>query len=302
MELGLIGLGKMGAPMTQRLLQQKHTVWVYDADPVKGRELAGLGAQPAKTLDELVAGLKAPRAVWVMLPAGGVTETMLRSLASLLEPGDLGVDGGNSHYQDSIRRAGEWAERGLHFLDVGTSGGIWGLREGYSLMIGGEIEQVERLRPVFAALAPAPDCGWGRVGAHGAGHFAKMVHNGIEYGLMQAYAEGFAILHAKADLIEDSARVAGLWRNGSVIRSWLLDLIAAALAENPAMTGISSAVADSGEGRWTVAEAIDLNVPAPVITLSLLNRLASRVETRYADQLLAVMRQKFGGHAVDSND
>jgi len=185
MELGLIGLGKMGAPMTQRLLQQKHTVRVYDADPVKSHELARLGARPAETLDELVTGLKAPRTVWVMLPAGGVTETMFRSLASLLEPGDLGVDGGNSHYRDSIRRAGEWAERGLHFLDVGTSGGIWGLREGYSLMIGGEVEQVERLRPVFAALAPAPDRGWGRVGAHGAGHFAKMVHNGIEYGMMQ---------------------------------------------------------------------------------------------------------------------
>jgi 6-phosphogluconate dehydrogenase len=235
-----------------------------------------------------------------MLPAGAVTEATLSDLLDLLEPGDLGVDGGNSYYRDSIRRAGEWAAHSLHFLDVGASGGIWGLSEGYSLMIGGEPEQVERLRSVFTALAPAADRGWGRVGGHGAGHFAKMVHNGIEYGLMQAYAEGFALLNAKADLIEDPAGVAELWRNGSVIRSWLLDLTAAALAGNPGMEGIPGVVADSGEGRWTVAEAIDLNVPAPVITLSLLNRLASRLETSYADQLLAVMRQRFGGHALDA--
>jgi len=302
MELGLIGLGKMGAPMAQRLLQKQHEVWVYDADPAKGRELARFGAHPVETLVELVRGLKTPRIVWTMLPAGAATEATLHSLAELLEPGDLGVDGGNSYYQDSIRRAREWAERGLHFLDVGASGGVWGLNEGYSLMIGGEAEQVERLRPVFAALAPAPDRGWERVGAQGAGHFAKMVHNGIEYGLMQAYAEGFALLHAKSDLIENPAGVAELWRSGSVIRSWLLDLTAVALAENPEMEGISGVVADSGEGRWTVAEAIDLNVPAPVITLSLLNRLASRMETNYADQLLAVMRQQFGGHAVGSTD
>lgn len=297
MELGLIGLGKMGAPMTRRLLQHEHEVWVYDVDLAKRCELARLGARSVETLAELVSRLQTPRIVWVMLPAGAVTETTLRKLMERLEPGDLGVDGGNSYYRDSIRRAGEWAARDLHFLDVGTSGGIWGLSEGYSLMIGGEPEQVERLRPVFTALAPAR--GWGRVGGHGAGHFAKMVHNGIEYGLMQAYAEGFALLNAKADLVEDPAGVAELWRNGSVIRSWLLDLTAAALAENPGMEGISGAVADSGEGRWTVTEAIDLNVPAPVITLSLLNRLASRLETSYADQLLAVMRQRFGGHAID---
>jgi 6-phosphogluconate dehydrogenase len=298
MELGMIGLGKMGAPMARRLLQHGHAVSVYDRDPAKGAVLTRFGARAADTVADLVAGLHAPRHLWVMLPAGDSTDATLRDLTDRLEPGDLAVDGGNSHYQDSIRRARAWAHRGLHCLDVGVSGGIWGLKDGYCLMIGGEREPVERLRPVWTALAPAPDRGWARVGGPGAGHFAKMVHNGIEYGLMQAYAEGFAILQAKPEVIDDLAAVAQLWQNGSVIRSWLLELTAAALAENPTLTGIPGAVADSGEGRWMVAEAIALNIPAPVITLSLLNRLASRLEPRYADQLLAVLRQQFGGHPL----
>ena len=294
----MIGLGKMGAPMARRLLQHGHAVSVYDRDPAKGGVLTRFGARAADTVADLVAGLHAPRHLWVMLPAGEATDATLRDLTDRLEPGDLAVDGGNSHYQESIRRARAWAHRGLHFLDVGVSGGIWGLKDGYCLMIGGEREPVERLRPVWTALAPAPDRGWNRVGGPGAGHFAKMVHNGIEYGLMQAYAEGFAILQAKPEVIDDLAAVAQLWQNGSVIRSWLLELTAAALAENPTLTGIPGAVADSGEGRWMVAEAIALNIPAPVMTLSLLNRLASRLEPRYADQLLAVLRQQFGGHPL----
>jgi 6-phosphogluconate dehydrogenase len=220
------------------------------------------------------------------------------ALAGLLAPGDTVIDGGNSNYKDSMRRGAALAAKGISFVDAGTSGGVWGLKEGYALMIGGEEAAVERLRPIFSTLAPAPDRGWARVGPSGAGHFTKMVHNGIEYGMMQAYAEGFSILEHKTELSLDLAQVAELWRHGSVVRSWLLDLTAIALKENPSMKGIAPYVSDSGEGRWTVAEAIDLDVPAPVITLSLLQRLRSRDTDSYADKLLSAMRNQFGGHAI----
>jgi 6-phosphogluconate dehydrogenase len=233
-----------------------------------------------------------------MVPAGEPTEAVVSTLAGLLSPGDTVIDGGNSNYKDSSRHANILGDQGLHFVDVGTSGGVWGLDEGYSMMVGGEREVVDRLRPLFETLAPAPDKGWGYVGPSGAGHFVKMVHNGIEYGLMQAYAEGFDILKAKEDFDLDLHQIAQVWRHGSVVRSWLLDLTAAALSEDQDLSDIKGWVADSGEGRWTVAEAIDVDVPAPVITLSLLMRLASRQDKSYAAKLLAAMRNQFGGHAV----
>jgi len=298
MELGMIGLGRMGANMSERLLRAGHRVVSYDRDPEAVKRVVGKGAQGVDGLEQLANKLAAPRAVWLMVPAGDPVDQTIQALLPHLRSGDAVVDGGNSYYKDSMRRSGQLRERGLHFVDVGTSGGIWGLTEGYSLMVGGEKNAVERLRPIFEALAPAPDRGWGHVGPSGAGHFTKMVHNGIEYGLMQSYAEGFAILKRKADLKLDLRQIAEIWRFGSVIRSWLLDLIARALAENKELTGIAPFVADSGEGRWTVQEAVDLNTPAPVITASLLERLRSRDTDSYADKLLAAMRNQFGGHAM----
>ena len=290
MKIGMVGLGRMGANMAARLQRGGHEVVTYDVAASTGRTVGSLPA--------LVAALPSPRAVWVMVPSGDATETTLKELALLLAQGDTIVDGGNSNYKDTQRRAKEFAARGVHYVDCGTSGGVWGLENGYSLMIGGEERAVERLRPIFEALAPARDRGWARVGHAGAGHFTKMIHNGIEYGLMQAYAEGFSILQHKEDLGLDVHQVAEVWRHGSVVRSWLLDLTAAALEENPSMEGIAPHVADSGEGRWTVQEAIDLDVPAPVITLALLQRLRSRDDESFADRLLAAMRQQFGGHAI----
>ena len=298
MKIGMVGLGRMGANMTTRLLRGGHAVVVYDRSPDVVRAAAQAGATPSGSLEDLVARLDAPRAVWVMVPAGEPTERTVSALAELLSPGDTAIDGGNSNYQESIRRAETLRSRGVHFLDVGTSGGVWGLTEGYSLMVGGDDDAAERLRPVFETLAPAADRGWGRVGPSGSGHFVKMIHNGIEYGMMQAYAEGFSVMRHKAELGLDLAQVAEIWRSGSVVRSWLLDLTAAALRQNPQMQGIAPYVADSGEGRWTVAEAIALDVPAPVITLSLIQRLRSRDEESYADRLLAAMRNQFGGHAI----
>ena len=294
----MIGLGRMGANMTTRLLAGGHRVVAYDRAPEAVAAVAKGGAAGAASLAELVGALAAPRAVWVMVPAGDPTESTVRALADALAPGDTVIDGGNSNYRDSMRRAEFLATKRIQFVDAGTSGGVWGLKEGYSLMVGGDKAAVERLRPIFETLAPAADRGWGHVGPSGAGHFTKMVHNGIEYGLMQAYAEGFAILRQKAAFKLDVAQVAQIWRDGSVVRSWLLDLTAAALEENPALDGIAPYVADSGEGRWTVAEAIELDVPAPVITLSLIERLRSRTEDSYADKLLAAMRNQFGGHAI----
>jgi 6-phosphogluconate dehydrogenase len=298
MELGMIGLGKMGANMTERLLQGGHRVVVYDHEPGPVHTAASLGATPSDSIEDLVSQLDAPRAVWVMVPAGDPTENVLSALADILSPGDIAVDGGNSNYRDSMRRAATLKALGIHFIDVGTSGGVWGLTEGYSMMLGGETEVVESLRPIFETLAPAPDKGWGHVGPSGAGHFVKMVHNGIEYGLMQAYAEGFEILKVKEDFGLDLHQVAQIWRYGSVVRSWLLDLTAAVLSEDQDLSDIRGWVEDTGEGRWTVAEAINEDVPAPVITLSLLMRLVSRQEESYAAQLLAAMRNQFGGHAL----
>ena len=297
MELGMIGLGRMGANMTTRLIAGGHRVVACDLSPEAVARAVQGGATGTSSAGELVAKLGAPRAVWVMVPAGEATESTLRTLADTLARGDTVIDGGNSYYQDSMRRGAVLAERGIAFIDCGTSGGVWGLREGYSLMLGGELGAVERLRPVFETLAPGKDRGWGRVGPIGAGHFTKMVHNGIEYGLMQAFAEGFEVLHRKSEFALDLAQVGRIWQHGSVVRSWLLDLTVDALTKNPTMDGIVPWVADSGEGRWTAAEALDLDVPAPIMTLSLIARLRSRSSEAFADRLLAAMRNEFGGHA-----
>ena len=298
MELGMIGLGKMGANMAQRLVRGGHRVVGFDPKPGAREAIEQFGAGSADSLQAMVAKLAAPRVVWMMVPAGDITGSTVDALLALLAPGDAIIDGGNSNYKNTLDRAKAVAEKGLHYVDSGTSGGVWGLEQGYSMMVGGELEVVERLRPIFETLAPGKDQGWGRVGPPGAGHFTKMVHNGIEYGLMQAYAEGFSILEHKQEFGLDLRQVAEIWRYGSVVRSWLLDLTADALGKNPKMDGIAPFVADSGEGRWTVAEAIDLNVPAPVITQSLIERLRSRDEDSFTDRLLAAMRNEFGGHAV----
>jgi 6-phosphogluconate dehydrogenase len=298
MELAMIGLGRMGANMAQRLLRGGHRVIGFDPMVAARRSIEEKGAQSAASLEALVAQLRAPRILWLMVPAGAITDDTISALTPLLSAGDTLVDGGNSNYHDTQRRAQALAARQIHFVDSGTSGGVWGLAEGYSLMIGGDEAVVERLRPIFETLAPAPDKGWGRVGAVGSGHYTKMIHNGIEYGLMQAYAEGLSILQHKSEFELDLRQIADIWRYGSVVRSWLLDLTADALGKNPALHGIAPYVADSGEGRWTVAEAIELGVPAPVITASLLERLRSRDTDSFADKLLAAMRNQFGGHAV----
>ena len=298
MKLGMIGLGRMGANMAQRLLGGGHQVVGFDPKPETRQSLEAKGAETADSLVTLVAMLPAPRTLWLMVPAGEITDATLVSLLPLLSSNDIVVDGGNSYYKDTLRRSKLFADHSISYIDCGTSGGIWGLAEGYSMMIGGDEAPVERLRPIFESLAPAKDRGWGRVGPVGSGHFTKMIHNGIEYGMMQAYAEGFSILQHKREFGLDLHHVAEIWRHGSVVRSWLLDLTSTALEKNPAMTGIAPYVDDSGEGRWTVAEAIDLDVAAPVITLSLLERLRSRDADSYSDKLLAAMRNQFGGHAI----
>jgi 6-phosphogluconate dehydrogenase len=302
MEIAMIGLGKMGANMTTRLLGKGHRVVACDVKEEAVRAAEAGGAIGARSLDEVVEKLGTPRAVWVMVPAGKPTDDTIAALAlaERLSPGDIVIDGGNSNYKDTMRRAAALKEKGLHFVDVGTSGGVWGLAEGYSMMVGGEEATVERLRPILEALAPAADKGWGRVGPSGAGHFVKMVHNGIEYGLMQAYAEGFELLQRKTGFGLDLGRIAEIWRHGSVVRSWLLDLTADALAKNPGMDGIAAYVPDSGEGRWTAIEAIETGVSLPVITLALQNRFRSREVAPFGDKLLAAMRNEFGGHAVKS--
>jgi 6-phosphogluconate dehydrogenase len=296
MRLGMVGLGKMGGNMVQRLLRGGHEVAVYDLNAEAVQKLAALGATAASSLEELAGALQAPRVVWVMVPAGDPTEQTLRSLAGLLQPGDVLIDGGNSNFHDSKRRAAELGARGIGFVDAGTSGGVWGLENGYCLMVGGSDESVRVCEPAFVTLAP--ENGYLHVGASGAGHFTKMVHNGIEYGLMQAYAEGFEILH-KSEFGLDLERIAGLWQHGSVVRSWLLELLERAYAaEGQELERIRGWVADSGEGRWTVQTAIDLDVPAPVITLSLMARFASRQDESYGAQVLAALRNQFGGHAI----
>ncbi len=298
MEIGMVGLGKMGRNMALRLLRGGHGVAAFDVNADAVRAAAAAGARAVFTPDELIAALEPPRFVWVMVPAGEITEETIQALSRRLAAGDTVVDGGNSYYRDSVRRAAALRERGLHFVDAGTSGGVWGLDEGYSLMLGGDAAVIGRLRPVCETLAPAPDRGWGRVGPAGAGHFTKMVHNGIEYGLMQAYAEGFALLRRKEEFGLDLAQVAEIWRHGSVVRSWLLDLTARALAGNPRLEGIAPYVPDSGEGRWTVQEGVELGCPLPVITLALQSRFRSREENPFGDRLLAALRGQFGGHAV----
>ncbi len=298
----MVGLGKMGANMTTRLLTAGHGVVVTDRNPEAVRVAADGGAVAAASLQELVLELSAPRAVWVMVPSGAPTESVVSELSQRLDEDDLVVDGGNSNYKETMRRGGLLKEKGINFVDVGTSGGVWGLTEGYAMMVGGDDRGVERLRPVLETLAPAADRGWGHVGPSGAGHFVKMIHNGIEYGMMQAYDEWFEVMKQKEELELDVHQIAEIWRHGSVVRSWLLDLTARALEEDQDLAGIKGFVADSGEGRWTVAEAIDLDVPAPVITMSLLMRFVSRQEDSYAAKLLAAMRNQFGGHAIQKHD
>jgi len=300
MELGIAGLGKMGGNMARRLSRDGHRVVAYNRTVEVAYDLADEepNVVPVETFEELADELSPPRAAWSMVPAGAPTDQVVASLLEVLDPDDIIIDGGNSNYKETLRHAEEVNEKGLHFVDVGVSGGIWGLREGYGMMVGGEEEIVDRLKPLFETLAPGPDKGWGRVGPNGAGHFVKMVHNGIEYGIMEAYAEGFEIMRRKEPFDLDLHNVAEIWRFGTVIRSWLLDLTARALEEDQALSDIRGYVEDSGEGRWTVFESIDLDVPAPVITLALQMRLASRQEESYAAKLLAALRNQFGGHAV----
>jgi len=298
MEIGLVGLGKMGGNMVLRLLKGGHRVVVYDVIEAAIATAEVAGAVGARSLGELVKKLPAPRLVWVMVPSGKITDDTIQSIAEHLEYGDTIIDGGNSNYKDSQRHAAELSTKGIHFIDVGTSGGVWGLTEGYSMMVGGEKEVVERYCSIFETLAPAPDKGWGHVGPAGAGHYVKMIHNGIEYGMMQAYAEGFEILQAKKEFGLDLHNIAEIWRQGSVIRSWLVDLTSNLLATDQDLKDIKAWVPDSGEGRWTVFEAVDLNVAAPVITLALQRRLRSRSESPYSDRLVAALRNQFGGHAV----
>ncbi|HEX5960794.1 MAG TPA: decarboxylating 6-phosphogluconate dehydrogenase [Rhodanobacteraceae bacterium] len=298
MQLGMIGLGKMGNFMAQRLMKAGHDVIGFDPSDEARQAMTDAGGKAVDALDQLVVALQAPRAVWLMVPAGKIVDETVASLAGKLGKGDVVVDGGNSNYKDDQRHAALLSGKGIDFVDCGTSGGVWGLKEGYSMMVGGDAEVVDRLKPLFEALAPGKDKGWGRVGPVGSGHFVKMVHNGIEYGMMQAYAEGFSIFKHKLEFELDLAQIAQIWRYGSVVRSWLLDLTADALKRNPGMDGIAPYVVDSGEGRWTVAEAIDLDVPAPIITGSLIERLRSRDSDSYADKLLSAMRNEFGGHAM----
>ncbi len=297
--LGMVGLGRMGGNMSRRIARAGHEVIAWDRAAGARAGLAGVErVRIVETLDALVQQLSAPRVVWLMLPAGAPTEETLSRLRSLLKPGDVVVDGANAWYRDSMRRASYLHEHGLHFVDAGVSGGVWGLVNGYGLMVGGTGEAVGLAEPFLRALAPAPDLGWLHCGPSGAGHFAKMVHNGIEYALMQAYAEGLALIAAKKDLAIDAAKLAESWRHGTVIRSWLLDLTAEFLAEDARLDSIAPVVADSGEGRWTSVESIELGVPTPVMTQALMERFASQGRGDFTNRLLARMRQAFGGHAV----
>jgi 6-phosphogluconate dehydrogenase len=298
MELGLIGLGKMGGNMAERLRLGGHKVIGFDFNADAVKKLSDAGSVGVSSLEELAKAFSGRKAVWIMVPEGKPVDDTIDNLKPFMSKGDIFIDGGNSNYKDSIRRHEALKAEGFEFVDVGTSGGVWGLKEGYSMMIGGDEDVVASLTPIFETLAPAKDKGWGRTGPSGAGHFVKMVHNGIEYGMMQSYAEGFSILKAKETLGLDVAQIAEIWQTGSVVRSWLLDLTAEALKHNPELDGLKAYVTDSGEGRWTVFEAIDLNVSAPVITESLIRRLRSREDNNYTDRMLSVMRNAFGGHAV----
>ena len=299
MQIGMVGLGRMGANMARRMARKGVRVAAFDLSPIARSALEQEGGiTPHAELISLVAALPAPRVVWVMLPAGEITEQALRTLAKLLAKGDVLVDGGNANYKDSRRRADWLTASGLGFVDAGVSGGVWGLENGYALMLGGTQDAVAKVEPFVKLLAPAPDRGWIRCGPAGAGHYVKMIHNGIEYGMMQAYAEGLSMMKAKAEFDLDLAAVTEMWRHGSVVRSWLLDLTADFLKKGQSLESINPVVADSGEGRWTAIEAIELGVPAPVMSLALMARFASQGQDDYGSKLLAMMRAGFGGHAV----
>ena len=293
MRLGMVGLGRMGGNMTIRLMRFGHQVVAFDPNPEARGRVAGAGAEPAERIEDLVAKLEAPRIVWIMVPAGEVTEQTLNHLMGLMSEGDVIIDGGNSNWKESIRHAGQLNEKGITLLDCGTSGGVWGLANGYCLMVGGDRTAFDRAEPIFTALAP--DDGFAYVGSSGAGHFVKMVHNGIEYGLLAAYGEGFEILKA-SDFELDLPAIAGIWRYGSVVRSWLLELLVAAYEKDPRLASVRGYVEDSGEGRWTIKAAIDEAVPAPVLTTALYERFSSRGDADYQDTLLSAMRFGFGGH------
>jgi 6-phosphogluconate dehydrogenase len=295
MELGFVGLGKMGMNMVARLREGRHDVVAYDLSPELIKQAESLGARGAPSLDVLISKLKPPRAIWIMVPSGAPTESTVNSVASLLQSGDILIDGGNTHFHDDVRRAAVLKTRGLHYVDAGTSGGVWGLKLGYCLMVGGEEGVVKALAPIFTTLAP--ENGWAYMGSHGAGHYVKMVHNGIEYSMMQGYAEGFELM-SKSDYKLELGRIAELWMHGSVVRSWLLELTAAALKEDPKLEGLKGYVQDSGEGRWTILEALDKAVPVPTLTAALFTRFRSRQEESFAEKMLAAMRKAFGGHAV----
>jgi 6-phosphogluconate dehydrogenase len=296
MELGIYGLGRMGANMATRLVQAGHRVVASNRSPGPVDEAAALGAVPAYTIEEMVSKLEAtPKIVWLMVPSGQVTDDALDHVMTLLKPGDIIIDGGNSNWHDTQRRAQKVTAAGMRMMDCGTSGGIWGLKVGYSLMVGGEKASFDHCEPIFKSLAP--ENGYGYMGTHGAGHFVKMVHNGVEYGMLQAYGEGFEILE-KSGFGLDMREVTRVWQNGSVVRSWLLDLAALAFNEDPTLENIKGYVQDSGEGRWTVQAAIDEDVPAPVITLSLLQRFVSRQDDSFSAKVIAALRNQFGGHAV----
>jgi 6-phosphogluconate dehydrogenase len=298
MELGMIGLGKMGAFMTERLVRGGHRVVGLDRDASAVQRVVDKGAAGANSIERLIAQLQVPRALWLMVPSGAPVDQTIDSLVPLLVPGDTIIDGGNSYYKDTMRRAAALAPKKINYVDSGTSGGVWGLTEGYSMMVGGDADVVKRLAPIFQTLAPEPDKGWGRVGPSGSGHFVKMVHNGIEYGIMQAYAEGLDLLRHKKEFGLDLLQISKIWQYGSVIRSWLLDLTVDALSNNPTLQGIEAYVTDSGEGRWTVIEGVDLGVPLPALSGALDARFRSQEPEPFANKLLAMMRHEFGGHAV----
>ena len=295
MELGFVGLGKMGMNMVTRLRRDHHRVVVYDRSPEAVKQAEGEGCVGSTSLADLVRQLAAPRVVWIMVPSGAPTEETVQGAAALLQPGDIIVDGGNTRFHDDVRRAADLKRKGIHYIDAGTSGGIWGLTVGYCLMVGGEEVAVKHLAPAFTTLAP--ENGWAHVGAVGAGHYVKMVHNGIEYSMMQGYAEGFELM-SKSDYRLDLARVADLWMHGSVVRSWLLELAAGALKEDQKLERLKGYVQDSGEGRWMIADAIEKDVPVPTLTAALFTRFRSRQTESFAEKMLAALRNAFGGHAV----
>jgi 6-phosphogluconate dehydrogenase len=295
MEIGFVGLGKMGMNMVTRLRRDQHRVVVYDRAPELIKQAEGHGCIGASSLGDLTAKLSAPRSVWIMVPSGAPTEETIQAVAGFLQAGDVIIDGGNTRFHDDTRRASELKKKGLQYVDAGTSGGIWGLTVGYCLMVGGELEPVKRLAPIFQTLAP--EQGWAHVGGPGAGHYVKMVHNGIEYSMMQGYAEGFELM-AKSEYKLDLARIADLWMHGSVVRSWLLELVAGALKQDPRLEHLKGYVQDSGEGRWMIAEAIEKDVPVPTLTTALFTRFRSRQEDSFAEKMLAALRNAFGGHSI----